>query len=462
MKKTGVLLILAAMARGVHAQIDPDLARIPDMVTAAEPLPAARDSDITGKSFIEDAATIGWNRSTLAVPFPAPMPAERQNRTTLDAAYQWTAGGGLSASWSDRFNIAEASDIGLPSHQMLRNDLKEGFVSWEAAPQTYLELGRINHRQGVSLGYSPTDYFKAATQVDLSSADPSVLRADRLGTAMISGQHVWDGGALTLLFAPKLGHQPAIPDATVDGMDPRFSQTNNRPKALLSVSEDIHAFTALASVYREGERTQFGTELTCPIGQSVIAYGEWSGGRRPDLIAQAFEFGKQTGAIPTAAPLVLPTSPASRFQNALSVGASWSTAGSLTVNLEYHFSQAGLSRQDWKTLFAAGSNPQLPFAAQEIWYVRDYANYQEEPLSRGRGFVRLDWRPPANPKIDLSMISFLSSLDASSLSQFSINYFYSDKISLGVYATFTSGAHRTEYGSSDLSGNAIFQIDYYL
>ncbi len=33
-------------------------------------------------------------------------------------------------------------------------------------------------------------------------------------------------------------------------------------------------------VYREGNRTTFGTNITESIGQKMVAYVEWAGGRR--------------------------------------------------------------------------------------------------------------------------------------------------------------------------------------
>ncbi len=70
------------------------------------------------------------------------------------------------------------------------NDFREAYIEWRLADQTYLALGRINLKSGIALGYNPTDYFKTRTVSEPLSADPTVLREDRLGTVMLRLQHI--------------------------------------------------------------------------------------------------------------------------------------------------------------------------------------------------------------------------------------------------------------------------------
>ena len=108
-----------------------------------------------------------------------------QNRTSLDGTQQWRLGEGLDANLSYRFNLVEENDIPIPAHQDFRNDLREAYLTWEPAPETFLEAGRINIRHGPALGFNPTDFFKTRTLVEQASEDPSVIRQDRLGVAMV-------------------------------------------------------------------------------------------------------------------------------------------------------------------------------------------------------------------------------------------------------------------------------------
>ena len=53
------------------------------------------------------------------------------------------------------------------------NTLKEAYLSWQAQPDRVADLGRINARNGVALGYNPTDYFRAGALRSTVSIDPA-------------------------------------------------------------------------------------------------------------------------------------------------------------------------------------------------------------------------------------------------------------------------------------------------
>ena len=144
----------------------------------------------SGKLYLEDAFTAIGRRKSLAVPLPPSSTKQEdwQNRTSLDKSGKWRLGDGLDATLSDRMNGIEQNNIGFPNNSNLRNDFREGYVTWEAQPETYLEAGRINVRHGTAIGFNPTDFFKTRTEVDLASQDPSVIREDRLGVAMVQAQ----------------------------------------------------------------------------------------------------------------------------------------------------------------------------------------------------------------------------------------------------------------------------------
>ena len=67
------------------------------------------------------------------------------------------------------------------------NELREAFISWQPADGTWIDLGRINLKSGVAVGYNPTDFFRTRAVVEPLTADPTVLREDRLGTLMLLG-----------------------------------------------------------------------------------------------------------------------------------------------------------------------------------------------------------------------------------------------------------------------------------
>ncbi len=438
------------------AQENGDLDRIPSAVQneAATPPPA---SNAHGKYYVEDDFSLSSFRDALTVPTPT-TPSDWSNRASLDAFGQWPLSDNLSATFSDRFSLTEADGIEFPG-QAVRNDLREAYLTWEPLTQTYLEIGRINLKNGIALGFNPTDFFKTRTAVSLASADPSAAREDRLGTVMLRAQTIWDGGSATFVYAPKLHTPRQIAGAAPNWIDPSFDQTNTADRFMLSVNLEIGEFNPQALVYHESGRTKLGLNLSHLIGQSIIAYGEWAGGNAPDLIAEAITFGKATGTLPSVAPLVPPTSTSRVFQNDLAVGASWTSVEKVTLNLEYHFHQGGFSGVDWRNWFAiGGTNPTL---APELWYIRGYASAEQQPMSRHQFFLRADWQDAFVTDLELSGIAFVNPLDGSGMAQFAANYYLSGSWTAGAYVGGTFGGKHSEWGSLPNAASAIFQVVRY-
>ena len=47
----------------------------------------------------------------------------------------------------------------LDDHSLL-NDLREFYFSGSVGQNAYIDIGRVNLKNGVAVGYNPTDYFK--------------------------------------------------------------------------------------------------------------------------------------------------------------------------------------------------------------------------------------------------------------------------------------------------------------
>jgi hypothetical protein len=247
--------------------------------------------------------------------------------------------------------------------------------------------------------------------------------------------------------------------AAPNWIDPSFDQTNTADRFMSAINLEVGDFSPQALVYNESGRTKVGLNISHPIGQSVIAYAEWTGGSEPDLIAQAIAFGKATGTLPIAAPVQPPTSTSRAFRNDLAVGASWTSVAKITLNLEYHFHQAGFSGEDWRNWFDTAAAD--PSAASELWYIRGYASDQQQPMSRHQIFWRADWQDAFVRDLELSGISFVNLTDGSGMMQFAANYYLSDAWSLGLYAGGTFGGRRSEWGSLPGASSAIFQVVRY-
>ena len=251
------------------------------------------------------------------------------------------------------------------------NELREVFISWQSAAGTWIDLGRINLKSGVAVGYNPTDFFRSRAVVEPLTADPAVLREDRLGTLMLLAQHVWTGGLVTAAYAPKVTQPTAIySDIDLPCFDPMLDRTNAEHRLLLKGSLTIaNGFSPELLLYHAGDRTLIGTDLTVGLGQQTIGYVEWTGGVGGSLLDDALRYGRETGTLPAKAPSVIPGDPAQSFHNSLAAGLSVTPADTrLTFNLEYHYFEAGFTPQDWHNWFnAAARHGTIPGVDAALW-----------------------------------------------------------------------------------------------
>lgn len=458
----------SAAAQNVPGDQDRDLDLIPQGAVTAGPAAAATKAINTtaDRVYVEDAFTVTSLRGQPAVAAPGLAPFNWQERLFLDIRKEWRLGGPLTFTYSGRTNFRAEDDLDFPSHENLINDLREAYLSWQPSGRTYLDLGRINLKSGVALGYNPTDFFRTRAVVEPLSADPTVLREDRLGTLMLRGQQLLEAGSITVAFAPGLYEpSPIYTNTGLPSWNPMLDRTNagNRFLAKGSIKLGDRLSPELL-LYREGNRTRFGTNLAAGIGQKVVAYLEWSGGRRASLIDDALRYGRDTGTLPVEAASVIPESSRVSFQNEAALGASFTTESRITFNLEYHFNQAGFARADWRNWFAAGEpySDRLPGrvagspVAGELWYLRDYALDQQYPISRHSVFLRADWVDAFVPQLELTGFVNTDLYDGSGLAQLTADYYLSDHWTVGGLISANFGSARSDFGS--LASAASFMV----
>ncbi len=455
-----MLLALTSTAVSADTDQNSDLDLIPQAVQQALPNTApARLSK--GRFYIEDAFSRAWSRSGVAMPPPASAGYTWQNRTSFDAIDQWNLAPTLSARLSDRFDVLKESDFDFISSQTVRNELREGYLTWEPATRRYLEAGRINLRNGVALGFNPTDFFRSRSQLPQTSLDPSALRENRLGAAMVHAQSIWNDGSLSLAYAPQLQQPRPLQAPPPSALNPQFDRSNGSSRWLLSMSWHMADLSPQALVFREGNQTRLGLNLSQGIGRSIVAYAEWAAGPQLPLAAEAEAFGKQTGALPADAPLLIGSADR-RFRNDLAAGASWTDAAKVTVNLEYHYHQAGFSHGDWQEWFAKeDAQGDVAGTKEALWYLRAYASDRQDPATRQQIFLRVDWADAFLSKLELSTFGIIDTDDGSSLIQASVKYDASARWTVAAYLEEYVGGRHSEFGSLPQSGGVILSVILY-
>jgi hypothetical protein len=445
----GLVAGLVAATPAFSAGEDSDLERIPAQ-TPADTAPEQPTSSSKDVNYLGEALEISGTRHGLAVPYPSPRPATWENWLFLDTRDEWRLGEAWRLNYSGRLNLRTSNSIPFPTHENARNDLRELFVEWQPTETVWIELGRVNIRNGVALGFNPTDFFRPRTVIEPLTGDPSVLREDRLGVLMLTGQALWRYGSVTVAYAPRVTTPTAIYNIRNEqNFDPGFDRTNAEDRVLLKTSLNLaERFNPELLYYHAGSRTQIGANLTTPVGRNIVAYLEWAGGSRPDLIADAFHYGRMTGALPAAVTALLPNSADARFMNDLSLGASYTTESRVTFNLEYHFHEAGFSSTDWSNWFNASARRGfIPGVNSALWYLRSYAQDQQEPESRHTAFLRMDWQDAFVTDLELTALAAVNLQDASWFSQATAEYHLSRAWTIAGLVSGTYGGRRSEYGS---------------
>lgn len=143
---------------------------------------------------------------------------EKEQRLSLDMRLDTPLGEKWRLVLSNRLDSRFTHRL---SETRYTNTLREAWLSYHLTPQMMLDMGRINTRYGVALGYNPTDFLGRGTVRSMTSADPETLRNNRMGNGMVRLQHFWDNAAVSALWAPKIRRGSAQP--TVAGQDPRRS-----------------------------------------------------------------------------------------------------------------------------------------------------------------------------------------------------------------------------------------------
>ena len=452
------LLGAGALLSANAAAADDELDRIPQ---ATQPPPTS-PSNANDIFYLQNDVISTARRSDLLVAFPPPQPARWEERLFGDARVDWALNKDLSFVYSGRLNLRAEDGLDIPSHENIRHDLREAYLAWKVDGETFLDIGRINVKSGVALGFNPTDFFKTRAVVEPLSADPSVLREDRLGTLMLYGQHLWENASLTVVAAPKVTDPSAVYlNTNLPSFNPMFDRTNANTRFLAKGSANLFDdFSPEVLVFSDDGHWSYGANLTRGLGQQVVAYAEWAGGDGLDLADQALQYGKDTGTIPFAAPSPLPSDTNRYFRNDAAVGFSYTTESKITFNLEYHYHQAGFSDADWTHWFGAGrlNNPQLD---AELWYIRGYAADQQQPTARQEAFLRADWVDAFVEDLEITAFINMDLRDSSSFGQVTADYYLSREWTLGALATGSFGGKRSDYGSLPTAGSFLIRVSRY-
>jgi len=340
-------------------------------------------------------------------------------RLTLDGREQARFGQAWQGTLSARLDHTEPEDQRLGASVL---SLREAYLGWQdAEARQVFEAGRINLREGPAYAWNPTDWFKTNALRTITTANPASLRESRLGTAMLRGQRLWDGGSLALVWAPKLADGPSRQGLSVD-----LGATNAAHRGLLSLGTRwSESLNTQLSLYAEQDREpQFGASLTALLSDALVWHAEAASGRSLSLSEQVLT--------PDASP---------RMRHRLATGLTWTTASKLSLTAEWHRNGAAPDRQGWQAL--RGRAPQ----ALPAFYA--LASARQDNASNDAFFLYAVQRDLGVRNLDLTALLRHNASDSSRLTWVELRWRL-ENIDLALQWQRLAGEPGSEFGSLPL------------
>ncbi len=331
--------------------------------------------------------------------------------TRLNAQWRAVLSDQLDQRWQHHFNAPKAT-----------NTLREAYLSWQPQPERAVDIGRINARFGVAMGYNPTDYFRAGANRSITSADPASLKKNRQGSVMLRGQTLWNGGSLTALLSPNLADQPSDAPFSLN-----VGATNPRHRWLIALTQRLtDSLQPQWLLYGEQRQApQLGFNLTSVLGQASVVYVESSVGRSRSQLAQA-----------------VPGSDDRTLRTRLAAGLTYTTNNRLSVTAEYQYNGAALSANAWRAL----AQPTPVAQAQYLRY-RQWLQPRLDLPTRQAVFLYASWQDALLKQLDLNAMLRLDANDHSRLTWLEARYHW-PRTDLALQWQHLHGRPGSEYGAA--------------
>ena len=333
----------------------------------------------------------------------------------------------LGADWRGVLSNRLESTHGPHGVHHSTHALREAYVTRAANAHWFVDIGRVNVRSGVGLGYNPTDWLRGSVLATPANQNPASARENRLGAFMLRMQHVTDSGSMHFAYAPQLTSDAAAPMRSwglnvARGNAGHAFQWRWAPRVTETLSLDVMALA------RTGQPFEVGANLSAVITPSVVAHAEVSVARRPRPGPEGGPIHK--GFAPRAA-----------------LGLSWTLPTGATLGVEYQHAADALSGADWDRL----RRREDPAALRAIGAWRSERARTQDPLLRSGWFARFQWNDVLRDgRYDLGAFVRLNPHDKSRLWQISGAWHVTPAFSLRLITFGVQGGLNTEYGGRAL------------
>lgn len=341
-------------------------------------------------------------------------------RAAVDMRHEFMLDDAWRFTLSDRLEWARAPDGGSAGS----NALREAYVTARLGDTTYLDLGRVNQRSGVALGYNPTDWLRGNLLSTPSNQNPATARENRLGAVMLRLQHVGEWGSAQLAYAPRLT-EPSL--APMDAWGLNLDRGNDTHTVQVRVSPRVSERFSLEllALQRERAPVELGFNASAVLTPSVLAHMEASWARRTPLRHWA-QSGQESGAWRVA------------------TGLNWTLSHGSTLGLEYHHAGDALDRTDWNRL----RSDQGVLAARQLTLLRGQRARTQDPLVRDSWFARWQWNDVLRDgRFDLGAYARYNPYDRSHQLQLSGAWHLQPDLTMRLIGLRNSGSRTSEHGA---------------
>lgn len=421
-----MLLLGPVAALAPTATLADEVDLIPGGVLDA-PAAAAAAEPSRATIFLEETLTLSSWRGT--------APGETStlgHLARLGLRGTWDLDGGVSVTVDAQATHQGGTDRDADAGRDARLDIKEAFLAWRG-DGWFFEAGRMSLKTGVASGFNPTDHFRSFALITTTTEDASQWREHRLGAVALRGQRLWQGGGVSLAYAPDLADQANGDLATdAEGVGLWLHATNPDHRLLLTLSQTLAPGLAPQLVaYVEDDRPHVGGSVSYGIGDSLILYGEADLGYRRSLRDEVLGGGDE------------------RWLGQAALGASYSFNAHVAAAVEYHFNGAGLDDGDWRDW--GGSTA--------LAGMRALARDRQEPLARHTMWQRLSWSEAfGDPDLTVTALAVVDLRDASALLQAEAAYTISGNTTAAVRAAAWVGGDDGQYGSASRDASLTAQV----
>ncbi|WP_224360672.1 hypothetical protein [Hyalangium versicolor] len=430
------------VSRAAPASQAPPLSGEPPGAEAPPELPPGLDPDqveAQDKAVPEEGDT-SWGlefQLWLQHIYERPPPAQEHGahadvgRLVLDFRHEWSLGKrwtlGFSNQWQGALDLLRTQDAS--SYSGALNNPRELWVRWQAGSEErplYLDVGRINIRNGVGSGYSPTDFFKEGAVRQPLLLDPNAFRLNRLGTVVAMIQYIHESGAYTLALVPPLSSQD--PMEIGPWYSPGLNRTNSQGALYAKWAPQIREWLSVDVLFlaRESERPKLGLDLSLLLGQALVFNVDWAvGGCRP---------------------LGGPDEPVPGYTwcNRIAANLTWTTPVGIELTVEQQFASDALGAEAWRQWRGITNEKQLT-----LLDMSDRRAFESEPLLKHGSFARAGWRDAfAVRGLDLSSFVQVNNIDWSGLTQQMVTWHLKNDWSVGGQFLQFFGGPDSQYGSS--------------